>query len=242
MRRRKLTKQIGMSRNISLDYLDKTVDLMNTEVDFAKVRRELKKFMAHHIDTATNRRKTVNILNNIWLKDTVNDKKIKDYARQIVKTNNDNLKLVSHWCMMLISYNIFKDMSFIIGKLEYMQIELASRIIREKMIDLWGDRPTLIHAIPKNIRTMRDVGVLEPLSHGVYKVKKHQVKDPRATILIAATLIYLKDKLYLIYKELVNDHLMFPFIYNIDLEMLEDSDIFIFDRFGGELTISLKES
>ena len=95
------------------------------------------------------------------------NRSIKAYAREIVKTNNSSLRLVAHWCMMLISYKVFEDIVSIVGKLEYMQVEISSKFIREKMTDMWGERPTLIHAIPKNIRTMRDINVLEPVKHGV---------------------------------------------------------------------------
>lgn len=143
--------------------------------------------------------------------------------------------------MMLISYKVFEDIVSIVGKLDYMQVEISSKFIREKMTDMWGERPTLIHAIPKNIRTMRDINVLEPVKHGVYKVKKHKVDDEKAIILIVATLIHLKDKLYLSLDELINDSIMFPFDCDVNIGVLEEANMFSFDRFGGELAISLKE-
>ncbi|MDY0257236.1 hypothetical protein [Gudongella oleilytica] len=236
-----MSRQVGMSRNISLDYLDKTVELMKDEDDFEKVKDDLKEYIGLHIDTATNTRKTVSILSNIWLEDDEKNRSIKAYAREIVKTNNSSLRLVAHWCMMLISYKVFEDIVSIVGKLEYMQVEISSKFIREKMTDMWGERPTLIHAIPKNIRTMRDINVLDPVKHGVYKVKKHKVDDERAIILIVATLIHLKDKLYLSLDELINDSIMFPFDYDVNVGALEEANMFSFDRFGGELAISLKE-
>lgn len=237
-----MSKQVGMSRNISLDYLDKTIELMKNEDDFEKIREDLREYIGLYIDDNTNIRKTANILSNIWLEDDEENRNIKGYARKIVKSNNANLKLVAHWCMMLITYKVFEDIASVVGKLEYMQVEITSRFIREKMTDMWGERPTLIHAIPKNIRTMRDINVLEPVKHGVYKVKKHRVNDERAIILIVATLIHLKDKLYLSLDELMGDSLMFPFDYSFDVGVLEESNMFSFDRFGGELAISLKEN
>lgn len=159
-----MSKQVGMSRNISLDYLDKTVELMKDEDDFEKVKDDLKEYIGLHIDTATNTRKTVSILSNIWLEDDEKNRSIKAYAREIVKTNNSSLRLVAHWCMMLISYKVFEDIVSIVGKLDYMQVEISSKFIREKMTDMWGERPTLIHAIPKNIRTMRDITYLSLLN------------------------------------------------------------------------------
>ena len=76
-----MSKQVGMSRNISLDYLDKTVELMKDEDDFEKVKDDLKEYIGLHIDTATNTRKTVSILSNIWLEDDEKNRSIKSILR-----------------------------------------------------------------------------------------------------------------------------------------------------------------
>lgn len=236
-----MSKQVGMSRNITLEYLNKVIELMNTEEDQGLIKESLQEHISFYIQDKTNINKTVNILTNIWISDTDDNKRIKTYARKIVTKSSETTKLVASWCMMLISYSVFKDIASTVGKLDDMQLELTSKVIKEKMLDSWGERTTLIHAIPKNIKTMKDINVLEPLKNGVYKSKKYEVKDSEAVILIVATLIYLKKKLYLSIDELINDEAMFPFKYNIDLEMLQESKLFSFDRFGGEMVISLNE-
>jgi len=235
-----MSKQVGMSRNITLGYLNKVIELMNTEDDPSLIKESLQEHISFYIQDKTNINKTVSILTNIWLLDTDDNKSIKTYARKIVTKSSETTKLVANWCMMLISYSVFKDIASTVGKLDDMQLELTSKVIKEKMLDSWGERTTLIHAIPKNIKTMKDINVLETVKNGMYKSKKYEVKDSEAVILIVATLIHLKKKLYLSIDELINDEAMFPFKYNIDLEMLQESKLFSFDRFGGEMVISLK--
>lgn len=235
-----MSKQVGMSRNITLEYLNKVIELMNTEDTQSLIKESLQEHISCYIQDKTNISKTVNILANIWLSDKDDNRSIKKYARKIVTNSSETTKLVANWCMMLISYSVFKDIASTVGKLNNMQLELSSKVIKEKMLDSWGERTTLIHAIPKNIKTMKDLNVLETIKTGVYKSKKYEVKDREAVILIVATLIHLKKKLYLSIDELTNDEAMFPFKYNIDLEMLQESKLFFFDRFGGEMVISLK--
>jgi hypothetical protein len=235
-----MSKQVGMSRNITLEYLNKVIELMNTEDDTRLIKESLQDHLSVYIQDKTNLNKTVNILSNIWLLDADDNKSIKAYARKIVTKSSETTKLVANWCMMLISYSVFKDIASTVGKLGDMQLELTSKVIKEKMLDSWGERTTLIHAIPKNIKTMKDINVLETVKNGVYISKKYEVKDSEAVILIVVTLIHLKNKLYLSIDELINDEAMFPFKYNIDLEMLQESKLFSFDRFGGEMVISLK--
>lgn len=234
-----MSKLVGMSRNINEDYLDKVIELMNEDDDFEFVKKGLQEYISLQIQTKINIRKTVSILMNIWILDTEENKKIKDYARSTVKNGNRELKFVANWCMMLITYSVFKDIATTIGKLEKMQLELTAKGIREKMLDLWGERTTLVHAIPKNIKTMKDIGVLDSPKVGKYVVKKYEVKDSKAMILIVATLILLKGKLYVSIDELINDEMMFPIKYNVDLGVLQESKLFSFDRFGGEMVISL---
>lgn len=234
-----MSKQVGMSRNITIEYLNKVIELMNTEDDMSLIKEALQDHISFYIQDKTNINKTVNILTNIWLLDTDNNKNIKAYARKIVTKSSETTKLVANWCMILITYSVFKDIASTVGKLDDMQLELTSKVIMEKMLDSWGERTTLVHAIPKNIKTMKDINVLEPVKTGIYKSKKYEVKDSEAVILIVATLIHLKKKLYLSIDELINDEAMFPFKYNIDLEMLQESKLFSFDRFGGEMVISL---
>ena len=236
-----MSRLVGMSRDINLDYLNKTIEVMNEVDDLEIVKSELKDYISLHIDAKINVRKTVSILMNIWFLDSEKDRRIKEYARELVAKGRPETRLVANWCMMLVTYGVFKDIANTIGKLEKMQLELTSRLVREKMLDLWGERTTLIHAIPKNIKTMRDIGVLESPGTGKYEVRKKDLKDPEAITLLVATLIFLKDKLYLSMEELNDNEMMFPFKYHIDIGMLQESGMFSFDRFGGEMVISLAE-
>ena len=45
-----MSKQVGMSRNISLDYLNKTIEFMEIEDDFEKVRENLREYIGLYID------------------------------------------------------------------------------------------------------------------------------------------------------------------------------------------------
>lgn len=236
-----MSRSVGMSRNINLDYLNKIVELMNSNQEGKIIKSELQEYISFYIQDKTNLSKTVNILMNIWISEDESSRVIKNYATRVVNKNYATSKLVAHWCMILVSYSVFKDIASTIGKLENMQLELSSKLIREKMLDAWGERTTLIHAIPKNIKTMKDIGVLEQLKVGRYKANKVEIIDEESHVLIIATLISLKDKLYMSVDELMADDVMFPFKYEVDLEALQESNLFSFDRFGGETVISLKE-
>ncbi|MDD2502279.1 MAG: hypothetical protein PHP79_00755 [Clostridia bacterium] len=52
------------------------------------------------------------------------------------------------------------------------------------------------------------------------------------------TIVCLKDKLYVSTTELNNSSEFFPFEYNITIDILNESNLFSIDKFGGELVVS----
>ena len=105
------------------------------------------------------------------------------------------------------------------------------------MFDLWGERSTLYHSIDKNIRTLKDIGVLYSLPKYQYGINRSDIEDKDGLILITNTLLILRDKLYLSTGELNNSPEFFPFDYNVGMNILEESSIFSIDKFSGELVV-----
>ncbi len=99
------------------------------------------------------------------------------------------------------------------------------------MLDAWGERSTLLHSIDKNLKTMKDIGGLKSVKTGLYEVVKYQIKDDAIITLFIATILELKDKLYLSIDEMTNSFTLFPFEYDLDLEILQRSGLFSFDRY-----------
>lgn len=66
-----------------------------------------------------------------------------------------------------------------------------------------------------------------------------EIEDERAVVLIVASLLRSRDKLYMRLDEVENSYEFYPFKYEVDLEKLQSSELFSFDKFGGEIVISL---
>lgn len=236
-----MSKLVGMSRNINLEWLNKTAELVMEEKSNEEIKEELKEYLSVSINSPTNLRKTREILMHIWIRFPEELLKLKSLALSLVKSHKLNNKLVAHWCMILITFPVFGDIATVIGKMKDKQIEITSSQISNKIFDKWGERSTLVHTIPKNIKTMKDIGVLEQIKVGKYDVNKVKIEDEQAVILIIATLLFLKDKLYVSLEELINCYEVYPFQYDINIEGLQTSEFFSFDKFGGELVVSLKK-
>lgn len=233
-----MSKIIGMSRNINLEWLNETASLVLLGKTEAEVKETLNEYLSFSIMSPTNLRKTREILMNIWTRKSVEHVKIRDFALEVFNTNKLSNKLVAHWCMILISYSVFGDICSVIGKMGDKQFDITTAQVKNRMFDVWGERTTLFHSIDKNIKTLKDLGSLSTIKTGVYEINKIDIKDEKAIVLIIATLLTIKDKLYLKIEELENSYEFFPFNYNVNLEELQMSELFSFDKFGGELVIS----
>ncbi len=233
-----MSKVIGMSRNINLDWLNETANLVLTEKSEIEIKEALNEYLGFIINSPTNLRKTREILMNIWVRIDEKNLAIKKLALDLVNTNKTSNKLVAHWCMMLLAYPVFCDIVIAIGKMADKQFDITTAQVKTRMFDVWGERSTLYHSIDKNIKTLKDIGALGTIKAGLYKVESFDIEDERAVILIIATLLTLKDKLYMRIEELENSYEFYPFRYAINLESLQMSEMFSFDKFGGEIVIS----
>lgn len=233
-----MSKIIGMSRNINLDWLNETANLVLADKSEAEIKEALNEYLSFSITSPTNLRKTREILMNIWVRISEENISIKKLALELFNTNKEANKLVAHWCMMLLAYPVFGDIVTAIGKMADKQFDITTAQLKNRMFDVWGERSTLYHSIDKNIRTLKDLGVLGTIKTGLYDVKNIKIENDKAVILIVATLLTIKDKLYMRLDELENAYEFYPFKYDMDLESLQMSQLFSFEKFGGEIAIS----
>lgn len=232
-----MSKIIGMSRNIKLEWLNKVADLYILNKSEDEIKEELNDYLSFEIKSPTNLRKTREILMNIWARDRKDIEQSKKIAIKLYETGEKENQLLAHWCLMLLTYPVFADICGTIGKMDRKMFDITTKEIRNKMFDLWGERSTLYHSIDKNIRTLKDIGVLYSLPKYQYGINRYDIEDKDGLILITNTLLILRDKLYLSTGELNNSPEFFPFEYNMNMNILGESSMFSIDQFGGELVV-----
>ena len=233
-----MSRVIGMSRNINMDCLNEVANLVLADKSEIEIKEALNEYLSYSINSPTNLRKTREILMNIWVRTEEKNSKIKELALNLFNTNKSSNKLLAHWCMMLLTYPVFVDIVTVIGKMADKQFDITTAQLKTRMFDVWGERSTLYHSIDKNIKTLKDIGALGTIKTGLYKAEKLEIEDEKAVTLIVATLLALKDKLYMRIEEIENPYEFYPFKYNLDLECLQKSGLFSLDKFGGEIVIS----
>jgi hypothetical protein len=232
-----MAKIVGLSRSIKLEWLNKTVDLINQGKSEIEIKEELNEYLAFEIQSPTNIRKSRDILMNIWFKTPDENAKIKEFALRSYNTDKTNKQAI-HWCMMLLTYPVFSDVCGLIGKLTNIQDTFTTAWTRQKLFEMWGERTTLLHSIDKILQTLKYVGAIENEKTGIYKVIKNEIIDEMTIKLIIMTIIALREKAYYEVSELSQVPQMFPFKYIVNHEMLHNSELFTLNNFGGKVVLT----
>jgi len=232
-----MSKMIGFSRPVNIKWLNKTVELILEGKEEKQIKEELNEYLAFEIDSKINIRKTREILMNIWVRVPEDQKVIRDLALKQYP-NESSTKELLHWCMLLLAYPVFTDAASLIGKISVMQDTFSSRWLKDKLFDVWGERATLLHSITRITNTMVNFGVLKRIKTGEFSIEEKEITSKDETVIIAMTIVALKNKAYYEVSELSNVSTMFPFSYNITHQMLHDSDVFSLSNFGGKVVVS----
>ena len=228
-----MAKMVGLSRAIKIEWLNKVVSLVNEGMTPENIKEALNDYIGFEISSHDNIRKTRDILMNLWVYPFENEKAniIRKQALDAIKNGNDD-KLAMHWCMLLLYYPVFVDVTGMIGKLSSMQDSFSLAWLKDKMFEDWGERTTLLHSLDKIMQTLRQIGAVES-KKGVYTVNHYEIKDATTKKILMKTILALKMQTYYEPSELAKASQMFPFEYTVDSELIFGNQDFEMGNFGG---------
>ena len=233
-----MAKMVGLSRPLKTTWLNKVVELQLSGKSEAEIKNELNEYLAFEIGSAINIRKTREILLNLWVRENEENKEIRVLALKTYKnTESVNNRLALHWCMIMLSYPIFNDVNGLIGKIITMQDTFTSAWLREKIYEVWGERATLLHSLPKIMQTLTNINVVEKVKLGVYQVKQYPVLDKETIKVLVLTILATGNNAYYEVPRLSTIPQMYPFVFDVSNEWIFGSGNFELARFGGKTVI-----
>lgn len=234
-----MAKAVGLSRNIKMQWLNKAVDILAENLSEAEYKQALNEYLSFEISSATNLRKTREILMNIWFYEDEEINEIRKAGVSLIHEYPD-LTLPVHWCMMLVVYPVFVDICKLIGRISDFQDEITLAQLKQKLFDEWGERTTLYHSTDKIIATMKDFSALSCDKPGKYHLCKHAINNEQIVNFMMMVAMKVDGNSYYTYTDLANMGILFPFSYQLQKEQLMSDERFVINNFGGELTVALK--
>ena len=234
-----MPKMVGLSRNIKMPWLNKTVELEAEDLTIEEKKALLNEYLSFEIESPTNLRKTREILLNVWTNENEYSPKLKEDALQLVKKYPED-RMMMHWCMMLAAYPVFVDVCRLIGKMSEFQDELTTAQIKKKLYDEWGERSTLHHSLDKLLATLVDLGALIRKKPGKYHVARIPVDKPDVADFMVYAVMLIDDAGYYSMQELRDFDHLFPFQYDISREQVTADQRFETSNFGGQMTVAVR--
>lgn len=235
-----MAKMVGLSRNLKLQWLNKTVELVLEGLKDVEIKEQLNEYLSFEIESPTNIRKTREILMNIWVYENDYTDKIKETALNLIRIYPE-YSMPIHWCMMLAAYPVFDDMCKLIGKMAEFQDEITLAQLKQKLFDEWGERTTLYHSIDKLMATLKALEALSCQKPGKYHVNTHKINNSEVVSFMVYAMMLVDDSGYYTFTEINSSTYLFPFEYKLEKETLFEDSRFAMNNFGGELSISLND-
>jgi hypothetical protein len=236
-----LLKRVGFDRNIKLEWLDKTAQLLILGENEKNIKNMLDSCLTEEIKGKESRRKSINILMRSWVNVKEEHKVRQEKALTLYEEGNSMEGLALHWCMVTQAYELFFDISEIIGKLLNLQNEFSLITVRRRVYETWGERSTLYYAIDRVLRSMKDWGVIEPNAKpGEYKqTDKIKIESKEVQLLLLETYLAASQRMNVFYAELEMVNALFPFMIDITLNDIQNYENLKISNMGMELVVGL---
>ena len=168
-----MAKPVGLSRKITLKWLNKAVDLLSENLSEEDYKAKMNEYLSFEIESPTVLRKTREILMRVWFYENDPDiTSIRKDAFKLIRQYPD-YDVAIHWCMLLSVYPVFADLSRLIGRIAEFNDVITLSQLKQKLYDEWGERSTLYHSIDKIIATIKELGVISSEKPGKYNIVNH---------------------------------------------------------------------
>lgn len=228
---------VGFSRAIKLDWLNKTAELVSLGKTSDEITVELNEYLSFEIKSPTVLRKTREILKRIWVLSADEYPEIHKIALELYESNVEN-KLPAHWCLILLMYPVFVEITDIIGKISEVQESFTTGLLTNRLFEVRGENTTLEHSLAKIIQTLNQIGVINRLKVGTYRINQTDISDDLSKTLIVKTILKLGLKAYYTVSNISKMPQTFPFIFSIDYEWIYSTKAVELSNQYGEIVIT----
>lgn len=235
-----MAKPVGLSRKITLKWLNKAVDLLSENLTEEDYKAKMNEYLSFEIESPTVLRKTREILMRVWFYENDPDiTSIRKDAFKLIRQYPD-YDVAIHWCMLLCVYPVFADICRLMGRISDFNEIITLSQLKQKLYDEWGERSTLFHSTDKIIATIKEIGVISTNKPGNYSIIKSNVNKSDVVLLMVRVAMEVDGNSYYSFNDLADFDVLFPFEYKVSKEALMEDERFVVTQFGSELSVALE--
>ena len=234
-----MAEMIGLTNNVTLEWMELAADCKILGKDLTEAHGILDENIALTIKSKDNIRKKRDIVLNMWYRPE------DQFLLNSVKAANhlvSNERIGIHWALLIKRYQVFYDLSTVIGGLFNYREEITLGQIRTRIFEKWGARDTLLNCLPKNIQTLKELkSITSAKAIGTYCRNTLPLRNPKIMQLLCAAIIERSEKEYMTWEEIVQHPSLFPFsIDGLTQGDMASCEYLCLERMGDDVVIRLK--
>ena len=233
-------KGIGFNRNIFLPWLDAAAAFCAETGDPAEIRARLEPVLSQDVKGVDARRKTIDILINVWLKSR---DLAPDLRAQAVNWFQSTLvvddRLWLHYGLTLLYYPFFRDCAAAIGQFSRYASRregtITNRMLKQRLASERGHLGSLDRAVERVVASLRNWGMLTETDQRYTYAPQRQAfpassTDLEAWLLACALLAHPAEELP--FADLLHLPELFPFRFTLTVHHLRTHPRFAVQRQG----------
>ena len=232
-----MDKGIGFNRNIYLPWLDAAAAFSAETDDPTEMRARLEPAVGQDVKGLEARRKTIDILINIWLKIAHVAPDLRAEAViwfQTTPVTDDRLWL--HYGLTLLYYPFFRECLAAIGQFGRYEDTITNRMVKQRMAAERGHLGSLDRSVERVVASLRNWGVLTESDQRFAYTPQRQALSASSTDLEAwmlACALSAHPAEELPFADLLHLPELFPFCFTVGAGDLRQRPRFSVHRQGG---------
>ena len=231
-----MNKNIGFNRTVFLPWLDAVAAFCAESSDPAEIRIRLEPIVAQHLKGIEARRKTIDILLNIWVRthSIAPDLRAEAVAYfQDTPVVGDRLWL--HYGLTLLYYPFFRECTATIGQLSRYAQAITRAMVKQRLVAERGHLGSLDRSVERVIASLHNWGILTHSEQLHVYVPQHQTfsastKDLEAWLLACALRAHPAEEVP--FADLLHLPELFPFCFTLSVADLRQRPCFAVQRQG----------
>ena len=231
-----MDKGIGFNRNIFLPWLDAAAAFCAETDDPAEIRARLEPVVGQDLEGVDARRKTIDILINIWLK---NRDLAPDLHAEAVNwfqsTPVVDDRLWLHYGLTLLYYPFFRECVVIVGQFSRHGGTITNKMVKRRLVAERGHLGSLDRSAERVVASLRNWGILTASDQRhAYAPQRQSLSasstDLEAWLLACALRAHPAEELP--FADLLHLPELFPFRFTLTVDHLRAHPWFVVQRQG----------
>lgn len=210
--------QIGIDRFVRLKWLEQTAYLFLAGNEASAVKTALQEslqgsFRSSNMNVRGSLDKTITILMKIWVRPPSELHPLQQEGLKLLSHLKREAHIAVHWGMITAVYPFWGTVAAHVGRLIRLQGSVKHAEVYRRIIEQYGQRPTVKYAVSRVLRSMVDWGVLnDTQSKGVYvQGNLYSIKSPELITWLVEASLHARRNGSAAINDLLDSPSIFPF-------------------------------